>query len=213
MIDDVSKNRMTPMQSGKTKTKRRPPGRPSRADERRAAILDAYIQSIAKQGSPTVSMGEIAQRAGVARTAISHFVGDRNALRRATIRELTRRYEGAIREAVGPDPTPAHIVHLLFSPAWTTQRSAEDRAFDLLQATASQHAETREAIRASYNLLIDALGVAIVRHSEATEERATAIAYSIVCMAETNTVLLDVGFPEERSRDASALARAMLPAT
>ncbi len=180
------------------------------ADERRAAIVEAHIQLIAEQGSPAVPIGEIAERAGVARTAVSHFVGDRDALRVATIDELGRRYDLAIRDAVGPDPTPEVIVDLLFSPAWTTQRSTDDRAFDVLQATASRHPDTRDAVRATHALLVDELATSIGRHSAIAPPRALAIAYGIVCLAETNTVLLDLGFPERRSQDAATLARAIL---
>ncbi|MEM7286070.1 MAG: TetR family transcriptional regulator [Actinomycetota bacterium] len=191
-----------------TETRRR--GRPSVAADRRAAIVDAYIRSIAEHGSASVPMGEIAERAGVSRTAISHFVGDRDALRVATIEELGRRYEVEIRRAVGSDPTPQRIIDLLFSPDWTTDRSTDDRAFDLLQATASRNPETREATRRSYALLIDELAAAIVRHGEATPHRAEAVAYGIVCLAESNTVLLDLGFPGRMSDDAGALARSLL---
>ncbi|WP_211697143.1 TetR/AcrR family transcriptional regulator [Mycobacterium spongiae] len=195
--------------SGDPETSRRR-GRPSVAGERRAAIIEAHIQLISEQGSPTVPMADIAERAGVARTAISHFVGDHKALRVATIHELGRRYELAIRDAVGPDPTPENIIDLLFSRAWTTHRSTDDRAFDLLQATASRHPETRKAVRDAYALLVDELAAAITRNSKTSPQRAAAIAYAIVCLSESNTVLLDVGFPEHHSRDAAGLARSML---
>lgn len=185
-------------------------GRPSVADERRAAILDAHIQLLAELGSPSVPMAQIAERAGVARTAISHFVGDRDALRVATVEELGRRYELTIRSAVGPDPTPEGIVDLLFSSAWTTTRSRDDRAFDLLQATASRHRDTRDAVRGTYALLVEELADAIVRHSTTPPRRAAAMAYSIVCLAESNTVLLDLGFPERHNHDASTVARSIL---
>ncbi|MEM7272725.1 MAG: hypothetical protein AAF547_06570 [Actinomycetota bacterium] len=195
-----------------TKPEPRRRGRPTVATERRASILEAYIGLIAERGSPEVPIGAIAERAGVARTAISHFVGDRQALRVAAIEELGRRYELAIRDAVGPDPTPDQIVDLLFSPGWTTDRSTDDRAFDLLQATASRNPDTRDAVRGTYTLLIDELATAITNHSGASTQRAAAVAYGIVCLAETNTVLLDVGFSERHSQDAAALARSMLPA-
>ncbi|WP_421845263.1 TetR/AcrR family transcriptional regulator [Mycobacterium sp.] len=195
--------------SGDPDTSRRR-GRPNVADERRAAIVEAHIQLISEQGSPTVPMADIAERAGVGRTAISHFVGDRKALRVATLHELGRRYELTIRQAVGPDPTPENIIDLLFSRAWTIHRSTDDRAFALLQATASRHAETRQAVRDSYTLLVDELAAAITRHSETPPQRAAAIAYGIVCLSESNTVLLDIGFAEQYSRDAARLARSML---
>lgn len=155
-------------------------------------------------------MADVATRAGVARTAISHFVGDRKALRVATIHELGRRYELTIREAVGPDPTPENIIDMLFSRSWTIHRSTDDRAFDLLQATASRHPETREAVRDTYALLMDELTAAITRNSETPPQRAAAIAYGIICLSESNTVLLDIGFPKQRNQDAARLARSML---
>ena len=62
------------------------------------------------------------------------------------------------------------------------------------------------------DLLVDELATTIGRDPETTPRRAAVVAYRIVCLSETNTVLLDVGFPERYSDDAAMLARSSLKA-
>lgn len=188
----------------------RGPGRPSVADERRTAIIDAYIELVVEDGTPDITIGHIATRAGVARTAISHFVGDRDDLRLATIEELGRRYETAVRSVIGLDPSPHEVVDYFFSPAWSTGRSTDDRAFDILQATATRNPATRKAVHGAYAALIDAFAATLERHTAADADRCRGIAYSVVCLAETNTVLRDLGFSEHDSASAAEAAHALI---
>lgn len=182
------------------------------ADDRRTAIIDAYIELVVENGTPDVTIGQIATRAGVARTAISHFVGDRDDLRTATIEELGRRYESAVRSVIGLDPSPHQVVDYFFSPAWSTGRSTDDRAFDILQATAPGNPATRHAVRSAYAALIDAFAASLEQHTSADADRCRGIAYSIVCLAETNTVLRDLGFSDRDSMSAADAARALIDA-
>ncbi|MEM9200731.1 MAG: TetR/AcrR family transcriptional regulator [Actinomycetota bacterium] len=190
----------------------RGPGRPSVADERRTAIIDAYIELVVENGTPDVTIGNIATRAGVARTAISHFVGDRDDLRITTIEVLGRRYESTVRSVIGLDPSPHEVVDYFFSPAWSTGRSTDDRAFDILQATAPRNPTTRHAVRNAYAALIDAFAASLERHTAADADRCRGIAYSIVCLVETNTVLQDLGFSDHDRTSAADAAHALVDA-
>ena len=88
---------------------RRRRGRPSVAAERRVEIVDAYIALVAETSTAEIPAAAIAERAGVARTAIAHFVGDRTALRIAATEEIGRRYESTIRSA-WTDETPEALI-------------------------------------------------------------------------------------------------------
>lgn len=189
----------------------RSPGRPSVTTERRSQITDAFIELIAERGLEHVTVDDVAARAGVARSAVRHFVGNRADLITLAIESLVGRYEAAIRAEVGPQPGARELVALLFSRAWIERPSDADRAFAALEHEAIRDEGTRRAIRAAYGALVDEL-VAAMRRSGATAPRAplAEAAYLIVCLAEQNATLQAVGFPHSCSRVAEHHAGAIL---
>ncbi len=195
----------------------RGPGRPSVTAERRTQIVEAFIELIAERGLEAVTVDDVATRAGVARTAVRHFVGNRRDLVTLAIESLVGRYETAIRAEVGPEPGARELVALLFSRTWVDRPSDADRAFAALENEAVRDGGTRPAIKAAYAVLVDAL-VAAMRRSGATAPRVrlAEAAYLIVCLSEQNAVLQAVGFPRSRSeaagRHAAAILDELLPA-
>ena len=179
------------------------------AAERRVEIVDAYIALVAETSTAEIPAAAIAERAGVARTAIAHFVGDRTALRIAATEEIGRRYESTIRSA-WTDETPEALIAVLFSNEWTSDRSDDDRAFDVLVASAERDRQTAAAIRRVYDVLVGELADAIVAERGVDPSAAADVAYSIVCIAEMNVAMLALGVSPARSVGAATAARRLL---
>lgn len=66
-------------------------------DERRRQLVEATIASLAEVGFAASSLAEIAGRAGVAPSLVSHYFGDKDSLLEATLRHLARRVSDATR--------------------------------------------------------------------------------------------------------------------
>jgi AcrR family transcriptional regulator len=186
--------------------KSKPVGRPSLADERRGQLIEAAIDLIAERGLASLTLDDVAAVAGVQRTVIRHYVGNRSDVLRAVADELISRYTTSIRAAVGTAPSVRAIVSHLFSTAWSTARARDDRALDELFREAARDDDTRARLAGAYQLLIDEIAGSIVREREGVQRTAAVdAAYQIVALAESNATLQQLGFPAAR---ASAARRA-----
>lgn len=169
--------------------------------------MNAFIELVAENGTAAVPLDAVASRAGVARTAIRHFVGNRADLIELAVVELVARYREMIDATVGPDPDPEAPVAMLFADGWIHQRPVEDRAFDPLVVEARGNSETQALVGGAFTHLVDAVRSALAkRSSSAAAKELTDAAYLIVCLSEHNVVLQNLGFDATRSRAAEAHA-------
>lgn len=187
-------------------------GRPSKATERRAEIVDAFIRLVAVHGLEGVTLDDVASEAGVKRAAARHFVGNRPELIAAAVEELTRRYRTTVAEAVGEAPSIERLIDALFGRVWVHDLSDVSHAFDALMQEAARHAPTRVLVKQAYEVLLDEIAKALERSrpSMSAAERRDA-AYAIACLAEHNALMQQLGFPAARSAAAKQCARALVP--
>lgn len=183
-------------------------GRPSVADERRRQIVDAFIGLIAAHGLDRVGLDDVAAAAGVKRSALRHFIGNRDALVTATVHELRRRYEATIRGIVPESAGADQLIRALFSDDWVQGFEDEDVVFDALLHEATRSVDGPGEVRQAYDLLIAELEAALHRdHPAAPLIDVRNAAYSITCLIEHNTTMQRLGYP--RARSAGALATAL----
>jgi AcrR family transcriptional regulator len=143
------------------------------SEDRRAALVEAALQSLAERGLGAVSVRDVAARAGVSQGLIRHHFGSFSALLVEAYRQTTARVDALLTEAVeaaGPDPQARMQAFL----AASFSDSIADR--ELLAAwlgfwglvrsdpnAAAVHAETYAAYRARIEGLLGDLGVEDVR--------------------------------------------------
>ncbi|MEE8599951.1 hypothetical protein [Euzebya tangerina] len=184
-------------------------GRPSVVEERRAQIIDAFIDLVGESQSVDVSVVDVARRAGVARTAVAHFIGDRQALLAAAVAELQDRYQRTLDLALGPDPSPDTYIDVLFSADWALQRDNDDRAFDTIVAHARGEDSSRQVVRATFQHFLDALTDSIAAHHPSLDDP-RGRAWAIICLSEFTITLLELGFDADDNRRARTAARRLL---
>lgn len=174
-------------------------GRPSVAGDRRRQIVAAFVELIAERGLEGVTLDDVSRAAGLQRSVVRHFVGNRADLLRAAVGFLVERYRSTMRAAVGDTPSTAALLDHLFSATWTADRTTEDGALDVLFQEASRDPAMRAQLRDAYVLLTDEVSAALVRDApDVDAARVATAAYLIVCLAETNADLQRLGFPPER---------------
>ena len=189
-------------------------GRPSVAIERRAQIVNAFIELVAEQATTSVSLGAVAERAGVARTAIRHFVGNRVDLIEQAVVELAARYRAMIEATVGPEPLPEQLVTMLFHDDWVRARPPEDRAFDLLVLEARSNPDLQPLVGEAFAQLVEVLSAALARAgAPGTTQQLDDAAYAIICISEHNVVLQALGFEASRSQAAKKVAMDIVAAS
>lgn len=183
-------------------------GRPSVAQQRRAQIVDAFISLLGEAPTVNVAITEVATRAGVSRTAIAHFVGDRDDLIAAATAELQDRYQQALDVALGSDPTPHDFVDVLFSDDWALVRTTDDRAFEALRIVAEVDRVAREQVRNTYQHFLDRLTTAITRHCPHVDDPAGQ-AWACIALAEHHASMLALGFEPDWNDRVRLIARTL----
>lgn len=192
----------------------RGPGRPTVANDRRHEILSAFIELIAERGIEGATTSAVAERSGIARPAVRHFVGNRNELIAQTVSVLVDDYTRRLRQLAGVDPSTDKLIDVLFGPEWITTADATDAAFDALLYEASRHDTARNSIRRAYQILIDEITRAILEESESIDPAdAARTSYVVLCLAEQNATLQAFGFDETLSAHCRDSARQLIEST
>jgi AcrR family transcriptional regulator len=185
--------------------------RPSMAATRRPEIVDAFIALIARRGLEAVTLDDVAKAAGMQRPMVRHFVGNRGDLIVAAVAEVTRRYEAKVRAALGDEPTIDTVIDVLFGPVWLSGLVAEDEAFDVLMHEAARSDATRAEVRRTYTMLLDEIDRALARSRPSMSTGARRdCAYALVCLAEHNVAMQQLGFPSARTGGARQAARSLV---
>jgi AcrR family transcriptional regulator len=183
-------------------------GRPSLAVDRRRQVLSAFIDLISERGLERVTLDDVAAAAGVQRSVIRHYVGNRTDLVRDAVEMLADRYGSLVQARLGPTPSVTELVDHLFSADWVTGMAAEDRALDVLLQEAVRDDVTRDRIRVMYQAYVDGIAAAI--RAENPSVKATAakqVAYQVVCLAEHNAMMQRLGLAAGQSKATHHLAR------
>ena len=188
--------------------------RPSVADQRRAQILESFHRCLVRDGLEGTSLDAVAREAGIARSALRHFVGNRDALLREAVVHLADAYRHDFEARVDSLPADARLDALLaflFSAGFTQDHDAEDHAIEALLAVARHDEGAREALRALYEDFVRMVSVELrAAFPDAPRARIQETPYAVVCLAEANSTMEGLGLAGRRSRDARKAAQRLL---
>lgn len=176
-------------------------GRPSLQDQRRHEILEAFIKLVAAKGLENVTLDDVSTGAGVKRTALRHFVGNRDQLITAAMDEICRL--GLV--DLETPPTFTELAATLFN----TERIADPYliAWTELLPAALRLPQARATIKISYDHLLKLISAALHQHRPtASPADIREAAYAIACMAEYNYTFQSLGYPSARSNGLRRLA-------
>ena len=191
-------------------------GRPSVAHERRAQILEAFRRCLVRDGLAHTSLDSVAKEAGIARSALRHFVGNRDTLLREAVVHLADAYRQDFAGRVNALPSDARLAALLsflFGPSFTQDHDAEDHVIEVLLAVARHDAGARDALRALYEGFLRLVTVELKSaFPKASHVRIRETAYAVVCLAEANSTMQGLGLGPRRSRDARRSAERLVDA-
>ncbi|TCO53461.1 TetR/AcrR family transcriptional regulator [Actinocrispum wychmicini] len=183
------------------------PGRPSKATERRAEILEAMARVVSRDGLDNATVTAVADEAGMQRTLVLHYFGDRQGLLEAFIDEVVGEYG---RRMVSDDTVPiqARIDHAF---AYGFYDSRDDLVVWIeLVAFAARDASIRIRLRA---LWVDHWLPEVERQlalvaPTASEEQISQVAYGLTCLSEAYWAFTLQGV--DNSAHARACARLLL---
>lgn len=181
-------------------------GRPSLEAERRAQIVNAFIGLIADKGLEHTSLGDVAEASGLHRSALRHFVGNREDLIHAAIEEVTRVALADMQVELSLND----VIAMVFDPARMASLGEVDRAWYPLLSEALRSNEGRAVLKACYDQLMTVIGNALRdQYPNAKRAKVADTAYAIACLAEYNYVFQRLGYPRARIRGLRDVALAL----
>ena len=184
------------------------PGRPSVATERREQIVEALLRLVAERRTAAVTIADIAERAGVHRSAVRHFIGNRAALVAAAVEEICARHDRSRARRIGSAPDIGAVVDHYFSRTYVWDHAELDDVFGILLVSASDDEAIGSSIAHDYRYSIGELLELLGRD----DPPAHAAAYQVICLAEHNVVLQRMGFDPELGEASRVLARQIIDA-
>lgn len=188
-------------------------GRPSLAVERTQQILAAFERCVARQGLAATSLQDVADEAGMKRSILRHYIGNRDALVVALAEHVADRYRRQTDDLLASLPKDDAFEALLASLFPTTPREevGEIIVLESLIAAAAEDDAVREPILGYVDFLLAALR-RLVRAAEpnATRARQDAVAYGVLSVWWNHSSLTPLRPGPAHRRAALAAARAVL---
>lgn len=188
-------------------------GRKSLANERRDEILDAFERCIVRYGLDGTSLEQIAAEAGVQRSLIRHYLGNRDALINELIDRFTQKYLRQAEEALQgiTDPTaliPA-LLNYLFSAE--VEYTRDEIVMDVLMTASERFPIARQSLARMFEKWIDQLAASLALvYPAAAAGQQRKVAYAILCLCITNEVFMWLGLKRTYNRAARESAEALL---
>jgi AcrR family transcriptional regulator len=187
-------------------------GRPSLADSRRAQILDAFEECILKYGMEGSSLEKIADQAGVKRSVVRHYLGNRDELTRALVDRMIQRTTASYQDAIKAQGRAGGLdalIEYIAGPEFPDER--DDALIDALFAASHREPDLRAQLRGRYQAFQRSIAVELGNEFPgATGHDIRAMSYALVCLAYGSASMQDLGLPSRAIGDVRAPARAMV---
>lgn len=189
--------------------------RPSLKEQRSEEILDAFVQCAARYGLEGATQERIAAKAGVQRTILRHYLGNRDEMVEALTRHVIGRYADMLEEldaVLGPDGTAETLICLLFDLEGEQDPSL-NLVFMNLVASVKVNPERREVLLGTLSTFLDLISRCL-RNSlpKARDEEIAALSQGLAALSANLDSLNPLSPPGEWRAATRRAANLMLNA-
>jgi AcrR family transcriptional regulator len=175
-------------------------GRPSLASTRRPQILRAFEDCVLKYGLEGSSLERIAQQAGVRRSLIRHYFGNKDDLTEALIAGIIERTIAESQDlanAAGAQGGALALARYLTGPGFADKR--DDALVDALMAASHRDPSLRAQLRRKYQAFQRAIEQQLRTQSPAAAvDDIRATAYALMCLAVGSASMHDIELPASK---------------
>ena len=189
--------------------------RPSLKQQRSREILEAFVTCVARYGLEGATQDRIAEEAGVRRTLLRHYLGNRDDMVAALGTHVVARFDqltDAFGEALHHSGTPSELIDLLFDAGSATDPRLT-LVFQALTSAAQTNPQLRDPLRASIERFIALLSGHLRRVFAGQRKPACdAVAHGLAALFMTADSLSPLA-PPPAWRTAQRRAAALLIAT
>jgi AcrR family transcriptional regulator len=190
-------------------------GRKSLADERREEILAAFERCIGRYGID-VPLEQIADEAGVQRSLIRHYLGNRDELVDQVIARIAEAYPRRLAALLAPALAAgtSGVLDFLFADALKDDGIEADWdavIMAVVNTAQGRYPQAKERVAQIIVAMVEHLAEALAQlFPQATATRRYAVAYSLFCLAQMNDSLLWLGLAPRHTLLARASAACLL---
>lgn len=186
--------------------------RKSKSIERTAQILDAFGRCLIKYGLDT-SLEQVAEEAGMTRSIIRHFIGNREEVINTLVDRIAKDYVRTLREEsekIPPDERVAATLDYLFAGEPEFEAS-EKLIMDVLMTAKDRYLTAkRTLITVLEGLVVEFAHDLATTYPKAPVGQCQEVAYSILAMAMSNESLSLAGIDRRYRAAARASAEALI---
>ncbi|MEM8953504.1 MAG: TetR/AcrR family transcriptional regulator [Verrucomicrobiota bacterium] len=189
--------------------------RPDLTAVRTPQILDAFARCVARYGLEGASLEQIAEEAGVKRSLLRHYLGNRDEMIVALAERVVERYRQELEETMRALPgTGANRVGALLDymfPEGIWEPSVENVVADALLSAVERYPEVGVIMRGFMEEMFEVYeGVFGEGYPEAEKAQVEAVAYGVVSLSFTHEWLMPLGMPVAYARSAKGAAKALV---
>lgn len=188
-------------------------GRKSLAAKRREELLDAFERCIVKFGLEGTSLEQIADEAGMTRSIIRHYIGNRDALVDALIERIIQQTTAQLQqdyEGLKPAESLQYTLDSMFGPH-PTLNPHDKIIIDILMTAQERYPRAKRMLVALFEGIVQSFADDLARvYPQATPSQCRQVAYAILCLAEMHGSFMWLGMNARYNADARAAAEALL---
>ena len=182
--------------------------------ERTAQILDAFARCVVKYGLDGTSLEQVAEEAGVKRSILRHYVGNRDALINAMAERVVKKYSQQLRMMVAYLPKAGNerietLLSLLFQPE-PAESGQETFVFETLIAAAGRYPQLRVRLREPIEEFVDTVAGQLELVFPHAQQQCWTVACGIVSLYLTYASLAPLTLPQAYTEAALESARCLV---
>ncbi len=160
-------------------------GRPDLTELRTKQILDAFERCVGQVGLEASSLERIAQEAGMKRSILRHYVGNREELVVALTRRVVGKYRETLVDMAGSIAPPGRVEQLIriLLPAQSPETTASIVVIESLIAAADTNQLVREQMAAYLDDVVAMVSEQLQQEfPDRSRHQCWTIAYGVVCI-------------------------------
>ncbi|MEM7117074.1 MAG: TetR/AcrR family transcriptional regulator [Chloroflexota bacterium] len=188
-------------------------GRRDLSEERCDQILDAFQHCIVRHGLASTTVTKVAEAAGMKRSIIHHYVGDRNDLLAALLQRYIEQDQQAFADHLAGQTTPPDIDRLLdflFS-GWLKADPHVGIIVNSLLAETAHNLQLRELCYQAYKVVQDGIADVIgAQYPSTPPERCQLIAHAIFSLLNGNLAMRVLGLDQAGQPEMRELVKELI---
>ena len=188
-------------------------GRPNLTEVRTAEILDAFERCVARFGLEGSSLERVAEEAGMKRSILRHYIGNRDEMIVALAERVVSKYRGAFLEFLGQTSDKNRTKELLsyFFPDKPVESTEHVLVVEALIAAGEQHPDVRQLMFGYVDGLVGDVSKQLrLAFPNASKQQRWGVAYGIVSICFNQESLSPMRLPPKYLKAARACAEVLV---